>query len=135
MSKKRALPTDTISFRADSKFVQAVKSAAKDEGISLGEYIMGQIDPSSQLGKMMGSMMADTVLDRDSLRHNVVQSAMSEILVNQPAIRTAFVDFITGLTQLKEQSDREGHNFSDVLEQTISSVAQQKVQEGETDQQ
>ncbi len=135
MSKKRALPTDTISFRADSLLVKAIKDAAKKEDISVGEYILSQVEPDSELGRIISTTTTDALLNHDNLRHKAVQSALSEILASQPTIRTAFVDFITGLTELKQQSDREGHNFSDVLEQTISSVAQQKVQEGETDQQ
>lgn len=126
MSKKRARPTDTISFRADSLLVKAIKDAAKKENTSVGEYILSQVEPDSELGRIISTTTTDALLNHDNLRHKAVQSALSEILASQPTIRTAFVDFITGLTELKQQSDKEGHDFKEVLNQTITTTAKER---------
>lgn len=110
--KKRTPPTSTLSLRVDSEILTAIKKNAHKRDMSVWDYIISQVDPISELGQ-------------------VLQAEQSRVLLREESVRSAFVEFVTGLTQIKEQSGLDGQGFANAMKQSFEELHKQKISQTE----
>lgn len=110
--KKRTPPTSTLSVRVDSEILTAIKRNAQKQSMSVWDYIVSQVDPVSELGR-------------------VLQVEQSKILLRDESIRTGLVEFIAGLSEMKQQSGLDNQGFANVIKESFEDLYKQKISQTE----
>lgn len=100
-------PTKTIAFRLNSNIVDEITRAAKEKKVKVQEYIIAQIDPISELGQ-------------------ILRVEQEKVLLRRKQVADAAIDFITGLTEIKEKNGLDDEAFSAAIKQSFEQLIKQK---------
>ncbi len=108
-------PTKTIAFRLSSNIVDEITKAAKGKKMKVQEYILTQIDPISELGQ-------------------ILRVEQEKVIFRRKQVAEAAVEFITGLTEIKEKNGLDDEAFNAVIKQSFEQLIKQKTATNDTGQ-
>lgn len=100
-------PKRTISLRFLSSAVDKIVEAAKGKGMTVQDYFLSQVVFSPELSE-------------------IISNEQEKVIFKEEQIATAAIEFISGLTQLKEKNGLDDETFNVAIQKSFNELLKGK---------